>query len=219
MRIKHAVFDFDGTIFDSMDVWDQAAGRLLQTLGRELLPGVMEEIKTMSLAQSSAYLKKLYSLDLTPEEIAQGVNKAVEASYFNDVMPKPGAVELIKWLREQGVNMCLATATDRYLIEAALKRCGLEGIFEEIFTCTEVRSGKDDPRIFRLAMEHLGGTHEDTAVFEDAFHAAETARKDGFITVGVFDPHETMGKELRDICDFYIKDHRDLEGFRRFASA
>ena len=114
--------------------------------------------------------------------------------------------------------MCIATATDRYQVEAALQRCGMRHFFSEIFTCTEVGSGKDRPEIFRKAMEHLQTDRNTTAVFEDAYHAAYTSKQDGFMVVGVYDSHESRQQELLYLADVYISDYFDLTRFWKFAS-
>lgn len=109
--------------------------------------------------------------------------------------------------------MCIATATDRYQIEAALKRCGMEKYFSEIFTCTEVGHGKDEPVIFRKAMEHLKTDRTCTAVFEDAYHALRTAKDDGFFTVAVYDSHETHRDEMRSEADIFLPNFNQTDAF------
>lgn len=106
-----------------------------------------------------------------------GIDRIIEHFYRDEVQPKPGVVPFLKELRAKGVDVCIATATDRYLIEAALRRCGIENLFDAIFTCSEVGHGKDEPVIFRRAMEHFGAQRGSTVVFEDAIHAVETAKK------------------------------------------
>ena len=115
--------------------------------------------------------------------------------------------------------MCIATATDRYQVEAALQRCGMSRFFSEIFTCTEVGSGKDRPDIFRKAMEHLHTDRSTTAVVEDAYHAIHTAKLDGFLVVGVYDSHENRQQEFLSLTDVFLSDYFDLTSFWKFASA
>ena len=91
--------------------------------------------------------------------------------------------------------------------------------FSEIFTCTEVGSGKDRPDLFRKAMEHLQTNRSTTAVVEDAYHAAYTAKQDGFLVAAVYDPHESRQQELLQLADEYISDYFDLTSFWKFASA
>lgn len=149
--------------------------------GKEPKPTVREEVRALSLLQAAEHLKKEYDLAETPEEIMAGIDRIIEHFYRDEVQPKPGVVPFLKELRAKGVDVCIATATDRYLIEAALRRCGVEALFDAIFTCSEVGHGKDEPVIFRRAMEHFGAQRGSTVVFEDAIHAIETAKKDGFI--------------------------------------
>ena len=113
--------------------------------------------------------------------------------------------------------MCIATATDRYQVEAVLTRCGMESFFSEIFTCTDVGHGKDEPIIFQKAMNCLGTTKANTVVFEDAYHAAKTAKADGFITVAVYDSHETKQAELHSVSDCFIESFTQTEYFWKFA--
>lgn len=101
--------------------------------------------------------------------------------------------------------MCIATATERYQIEAALKRCHLDSFFGEIFTCSAVGHGKDEPHIFEAALAWLGTGREDTLVFEDAYHAIQTAKKAGFRVAAVYDSHEPHQREIRELADHYIE--------------
>ena len=110
-----------------------------------------------------------------------------------------------------------STAADRYQVEAALKRCGMDVFFTEIFTCTDVGHGKDEPVIFRKAMEHLQTTKADTVVIEDAYHAARTAKADGFMIVSIYDSHEDKQKELRSVSDCFLKDYMETNTFWKFA--
>ena len=216
--IKGAVFDFDGTLFDSMGIWDTAGEDYLNSVGCTAKENLQAELKTMSLYQAACYVKKEYGLNKTPEEIMAGVNKVVEDFYFHFAMPKPGAVNILKLLQRHGINMCIATATDCYQVEAALRRCGMRNFFEEILTCTEIGHGKDEPHIFREAINILNTDRTNTLVFEDAYHAIKTAKTDGFTTVAVFDAHEQKQKEILEITDFYLKDYSDLNDFWKFAS-
>jgi len=215
--LKGAIFDFDGTLFDSMFIWDTAGEMYLRFIGKEPEDDLQKVLKTMSLLQSAQYIRERYQMSLTIEEIMDGINRTVEGFYFHAVQPKVGVVTFLEQMKKQGVKMCIATATDRYQVEAALKRCGMEPLFSEIFACTDVGHGKDEPIIFQKAMEYLGTTKANTVVFEDAYHAAKTAKADGFITVGVYDSHETKQLELHSVSDCFIEDFARTEHFWKFA--
>jgi len=216
--LKGAIFDFDGTLFDSMFIWDTAGEVYLQSIGIEPREDLQKVLKPMSLLQSAAYIREKYAIPLTVEEIMDGINHTVEDYYFHTVQPKENVITFLEQMKKQGIKMCIATATDRYQVEAALKRCGMESFFSEIFTCTDVRHGKDEPIIFQKAMEHLGTTKLNTVVFEDAYYAAKTAKSDGFITVAVFDLYEKRQAELHSISDCFIESFTKTEHFWKFAN-
>ena len=217
--IQGMIFDFDGTLLDSMFIWETAGEVYLKSIGKEPHENLQNVLKPMSLLQSAEYIKTQYDIPLTVTEIMDGINHTVENFYFHDAQPKSGVIEWIEELFHRGMKMCIATATDRYQVEAALKRCGMQRYFSEIFTCTEVGYGKDQPIIFRKAMEYLGTDRSSTVVVEDAFHAIQTANADGFMTVAVYDAHESRQKQLREMEDVYLPDYQDMTAFWTFLLA
>ena len=216
MKIECAIFDFDGTLFDSMFIWDNVGEIYLRSLGKEPKASMNKDVRTLSLYQSACYFKEKYEIALSVEEIMAGINQTIEHFYIYEVQPKASVISFLSELKQQGISICIATASDRYQIEAALKRCGIEDIFEAVFTCTEVGHGKDEPVIFRKAMEYFDADRSNTVVFEDALHAIQTAKKDGFIVASVFDRSEKRQNEIRDISDCYIPDFEHLEEFWEF---
>ena len=218
MKIKCAIFDFDGTLFDSMFIWESVGEIYLRSLGKEPKPSLREDVRALSLYQSACYFRKEYDLPLSEEQIMSGINKTIEHFYINEVMPKPYVTEFLEKMKQKGIPMCIATASDRYQIEAALSRCGMSHYFEAIFTCSEVGYGKDEPVIFRKAMEYFGSDRSSSIIFEDALHAIKTAKNDGFMVVSVFDDSEKRQDEIRALSDCYIRDFEHTEDFWKFAS-
>ena len=218
MKIKCAIFDFDGTLFDSMFIWESVGEIYLRSLGKEPKPTLRENVRALSLYQSACYFRKEYDLPLSEEQIMSGINKTIEHFYINEVMPKPYVTEFLDEMKQKGIPMCIATASDRYQIEAALSRCGMSHYFDAIFTCSEVGYGKDEPVIFRKAMEYFSSDRSSSIIFEDALHAIKTAKNDGFTVVSVFDNSEKRQDEIRAISDCYIRDFEHTEDFWKFAS-
>jgi len=218
MKIKCAIFDFDGTLFDSMFIWDSVGEIYLRALGKEPMPSMREDVRALSLYQSACYFRREYDLPLSAEEIMAGINQTIAHFYIHEVLPKPGVVDFLEQMKGAGIPMCIATASERCQIEAALSRCGMAHYFDAIFTCSEVGHGKDVPVIFRKAMEHFGADRSSTIIFEDAIHAIQTAKDDGFAVVAVFDHSEKRQKEIRDLSDCYIADFEHTEAFWKFTS-
>ena len=207
--IKGAIFDLDGTLLDSMFIWDTIGEDYLRSLGKEPHEDLKETFMTLTLEEAAEYYREHYGVPLSVKEIVDGVNAMVEQTYRTKVTLKPGISEYLAWLKENGVRMCVATVTDRYLVEETLERLGVRHYFSEIYTCAEVGFGKDKPVIYQKALEHLGTEKSDTYVFEDLPFALNTAKTDGFPTVGVYDRHEVHQDELKELADYYIFDFTD----------
>ncbi len=218
MKIKYAIFDFDGTLFDSMSIWDRVGEIYLGSLGIKPKPSLREDVRALSLYQAACYVKKEYKVSLSEEEIMAGINRVVEDFYLYEVLPKPGVIDSLDQMKRAGISMCIATASDQAQIKAALKRCNMDHYFEKIFTCTEVGHGKDEPLIFRKAMEFLGGDRSNTMVFEDAIHAIRTAKEDGFRVVAVFDASERRQEEVRELTDAYLVDFEHTDDFWKLST-
>ncbi len=209
--INGAIFDLDGTILDSMGIWDTVAEDYLRTLGKEPKENLKETFKTFTLEQSAMYYRQNYGVSLSVEEIVEGINRWIKDFYKEQVLLKKGVKAFLACLQKRGIKMCIATVTDKALAETALQRLGVRSCFSEIITCAEVGHGKEKPHIYRAAQAHLETEKEETAVFEDALHALQTAKQDGFITVGVLDSHEQEQEQLQKTADFYIADFEKAE--------
>lgn len=203
--IAGAVFDVDGTLLDSMSIWDTVGVDYLRSIGFKPKENLNEVFKDMSLDQAARYYQTEYGVTLSVEEITEGVNALLEDFYRHRAALKLGAGELVRELSRRGVKLCVATATDRYLVEAALERCGVLSCFGRIFTCGEVGHGKNEPHIFEAALRFLGTVREETLVFDDALYAVRTAKKAGFPVAAVYDSHEKGQAQVRALADVYLE--------------
>ena len=219
MRIRGAIFDVDGTLLDSMFIWDTIGETYLRSIGYQPKENLNETFKNMSLHQAACYYQTEYGVTLSIDQIMDGVNAMLERYYRFEVPLKPGVAELLERLRQNGVKLCIATATDRHLVEAALDRCGVLSCFGEIFTCNEVGHGKDEPDIFEVALRFLGTRREETLVFDDALYAVRTAKEAGFPVAAVYDSHERSQAEVRARSDLYLEDLTQLVELQKFLSA
>ena len=211
--IRGAIFDVDGTLLDSMKIWDQAGARYLESLGKEPEQGINKILFSLSLADGAAYLKKAYDLVQTEEEIHQGVLDVVDAFYRDEAQAKAGVRELLAALSAKGVAMTVATSSDKRQIRTALERLDLAKYFQELFTCGEVGGSKNEPEIFHRAAALMGTTPEDTCVVEDGLYAVRTANNAGYYTIGVYDAssHDDW-QDLQKEADLALESLEDVQG-------
>ena len=204
MRIDGVVFDLDGTLTDSMHIWNEAPKALVRRFGGAPPEDLAEQLKEMGRLEASEYMTKTFRLPCTPQEIMDGVNELVTRAYREQVPAKPGAAALLDRLKRLGVPCGIATASEAFQARDAMVRLGLWDHFLFAFSALQYGS-KTGPELYFAAARSLGTAPEHTLVFEDALHAARTAKEAGFLVAGVYDPSAQADQEaLRAVCDWYL---------------
>ena len=212
INTRAAIFDMDGTLLDSEPGWENVAGEFLRSRGKAPKSGLHEALRPLGGHEIPRYFQTEYGIDEPERQIADAINSYLEAFYFNVAPLKDGVIPVLTELKRRGVKMCLATATDRYLVEAALKRCGILDFFLRVYTCGEESTGKSEPDIYLRAAEFLETTISETFVYEDALYAIKTAKKAGFPVVGVYDlAADDQQDEIKGLVDYYLKSFNDWE--------
>lgn len=219
MMIDGVIFDIDGTILDSMSIWDKAAEMFLNSMGIEAENGLGKTMFSMTMTNGAEFLKDRYLLNMDVDAIIAGINKTIEDFYYYQVQLKEGVEQFLKDMKQTGIKMVAATSSDRQVVEKTLKRLNVMSYFERIFTCTEIGVGKVKPDIYFAAAEYMGTPLKDTWVFEDALYAIQTAKNAGFRTVGVFDNSSIVNlEEIKRISDIYLKKIDNFNIFLKKAS-
>ncbi len=216
--IKGAIFDLDGTVLDSMPIWDKAGEVFLYNLGIEAEPELSKNMFCLSMTGGAEFLKDRYRLSMDVDAIIAGINYTIEDFYFYRVQLKEGMELLLKSMQQAGIKMVAATSCDRQVFEKALERLKVINYFDRIFTCTEIGAGKEKPDIYLTAAEHMETFPKETWVFEDALYAIRTAKNAGFRTVGVFDASNIEDiDEIRKTSDIYLEKLDDINGLLKKA--
>ena len=215
--IKGVIFDIDGTLLDSMPLWNNLGERYLQKLGftEEETEGLSQRISTMPFAEGIHYIKKEYSLDMAEERIREQLREMIAGAYCDEIVLKAGVKEYLQFLKERGIPCILATAGDASLATAALKRLKVWEEFQGLLLCEEFNTSKREAKIYFLAMERLSlSKPEDVLVFEDVLHAIKSAKQAGFQVCGILDEanREDWGK-IQKMADFTAKGFYELVFF------
>ena len=204
MRIEGAIFDLDGTLTDSMYIWNEAPKALVRKFGGEPPEDLARDIREMGRREASEYMVDTFCLPCTPEQVMEVVNALVTGEYRDRVPMKTGADTLLERLGALGVPCGIATASEAFQARDAMVRLGLWKHF--LFAFSSLQYGpKTGPDLYRAAARSLGSAPERTVVFEDALHAARSAKRAGFLVAGVYDPSAEEDQEaLRCLCDWYL---------------
>ena len=212
--IKGGIFDVDGTLIDSMGMWNECGERYLSSLGLKAEEGLAEQLALLPIQESGKYLKKHYSIRLSPEEITAGLNKIGYDCYMNEARLKPYIPELLEAIASAGIPMTVATASDSGIVNSVLVKLGIRDYFSEIHDCKELGSDKNHPECFIKCATFLGTPRENTWVFEDMLHAADSAHRAGLKVGGMFDLSSAKNETaMRSLCDYYFKNQKDFDEF------
>lgn len=207
MDKRFCIFDMDGTLVDSMAHWRSLGREYLTRRGvTEDVEPILERVKSMTMTESAALFIREFGLSGTPESVTAEMNAVMDGHYRTDIPLKPGVLKYLRALRGHGARMCVASATAAPLMVACFRRLGVEEYFDFLLSCEEVGAGKDRPDVFFAAARRLGGSPDETAVFEDALFALRTARDAGFYTVAVHDSRERQWGQMEQLADECVAD-------------
>ncbi len=185
--IKCAIFDMDGTILDSMEMWHTIADKYLESIGKVPRKDLWDNVKRLNMVETAQYFIDEYGVQKTIEEIGVEVKELIMKFYAESLELKEGARKFLEKLNEKGIPCVLATATERSCTLACMKRLDCEKYFREIITCLDLNTSKSSPLIFEKSARRCGAKPAESLVFEDALHAIRTAHKAGFKVCAVYD--------------------------------
>ena len=207
--IKFAIFDLDGTLLNSSEMWRTLGARYLTFLKKTPEEGLSEKLVEMTLLTGAQYLRQQYEIPYSAEEIVRHLTRMIEGYYAEEVSLKDGAPKLLAALRSQCVHMSIATAGDERLGMRALMRLGVGDFFTGAVSCSDY-GAKTTPDVFLAAADLIYAIPEETIVFEDALYAVRTAKKAGFVTAAVRDVSESDQAGLKRAADFYAENLGDF---------
>lgn len=220
--IKYAIFDMDGTILDSSEMWRTLGAQYLTLLGKTPAPDLADKLGNMTIPEGAAYVRGEYGIPYSSEEIARHITRMTEKYYREQVSLKDGAPKLLAALRTHCVKMSVATAGDVSLAMSALTRLGIAEFFAGAVSCSDY-GAKTSPEVFLAAADLIYAVPGETVVFEDSLHAVRTAKRAGFATAAVCDISEKNQEELKKTADMYalsLTEYADdIAGLLRFSAA
>lgn len=209
--MKAAIFDLDGTLIDSMGVWDKIGRDFLASRGITAPDDLSRTVKNLSFSETADYYIRRFSLPDQSEQLITLWNAMAYREYAESIVLKPGVREYLEKLHHNNIKIGIATATDRELTAAVLRRHQILDFFKTIVTVADIGKGKDYPDIFLVTAQKLAVTPQECMVFEDCLHAVKGAKLAGMKVFAVHEPasaHERT--ELEQIADEYIHDFREL---------
>lgn len=214
--VRGVIFDFDGTLMDSMPDWSRKMLWQLDEAGISYPSDIIRRITPLGDIGAAEYFREL-GLKRSVPEIVEGMQAYAREAYRNRILPKPGVPEFLVFLAERGIRMCVLTASPRSLIAPCLARCRMDSFFSFTCSCDEVGMTKSDPEIYRRTSERLGIPMEECLFFDDNLLALSVASEAGLRTVGVWD--SSSSSDWNAICrltDWQVTDFRLIRTMDKF---
>ncbi len=188
MVLQAVVFDLDGVLLDSEQLWDAARRSLVASEGGTWRDDATEAMQGMSSPEWSRYVREQLGVPLAEERIVELIVADLLVRYRRDLPLLPGAVDAVRRLGAQW-PLALASSSNRVVIEEVLDRSGLRGCFDAIVSSEEVEHGKPSPDVYLAATRALSAPAQACAAVEDSANGIRAAAAARMHVVVVPNPH------------------------------
>ncbi|WP_082174038.1 HAD family hydrolase [Clostridium niameyense] len=211
-NLKAAIFDLDGTLIDSMDIWNKIDTDFLTKRNLKVPINLKEEIETLTFEEGATYFKNRFKLTESIEDILEEWNNMAYKEYAHNINLKKGAKNFLNLLKYRGIKIAIATSNTTPLVNAVLKNNNILNLFDVITTIDEVSRGKDFPDIYLLTSKKLNIDPKNCIVFEDILPALKGAKAAGMKVIAVYDTYSSKyKKQMESLADLYINDYDEIQ--------
>ena len=194
LSIQAAIFDLDGTLIDSMGLWEKIDHEFLSRRGIVTPNDYVEVVKTLTFNQSARYAIERFSLPDTEEMVIREWMDMALFEYSNNITLKPGALAYLKFLQKHQIKIGLATTNTPLLYEPLLRNNGVYDFFSSFTTLSEVERDKGHPDIYLLAAGKMEVSAQSCLVFEDTLLGVTGAKRAQMTVIGVYDESSASEK-------------------------
>ncbi|MGN0471139.1 MAG: HAD family hydrolase [Acutalibacteraceae bacterium] len=209
--IKAAIFDLDGTLIDSMYVWEKVDHDFLTERGIPVTQEYIDNVRCMFFETAAKYTIETYNLSESIEQIVQIWLNMARHEYEFNVKLKQGVFQYLEFLKSRNIKIGIATSSNPYLTKPVLEHNGISRFFDTICYTSQVGKGKEFPDIYLYTAGKLGAKPSECVVFEDIVEGIRSAETAGMKTVAVYDStSENQADILKKIADKYIFDFLEL---------
>ena len=211
--LRMLIFDFDGTLVDSMPTFAQ----IMQTfLDEQHIPygdNLLNIITPLGYPGIARYFAEL-GVQMSEEEIYRILDQRAVDAYTHRVPAKEHVISTLETLRSRGFSLNVLTASPHSLLDPCLKRNGIFDLFTNVWSCEDFGTTKADPRIYEMAAQRMGKAVNEVWFLDDNLDADTTAVKAGMKVCGVYDDSSADCEEqIRAVAHAYIHDFTELLSF------
>ena len=207
---KTYLFDFDGTLVDSMPTFVSVMLRILDERGIKYGDDIVKIITPLGYAGTAEYFRTLGARE-SASELIEIMNSYARQEYENNIPAKAGVIETLGKMSEEGNSLNVLTASPHVALDPCLKRLGIWELFDNVWSCEDFSTTKADPEIYKMAARKMSVDIGDVIFVDDNINAVKTAKAAGAVSVGIFDESgaEYMD-EFKAVASGYVMDLPEL---------
>ena len=208
---KTYLFDFDGTLVDSMPTFCSCMLRILDENQISYAEDITKTITPLGLNGTAEYFINTLGLQMSKGQLMLLMKEYMLDAYFYTIPAKANVISVLNTLKDNGASLNVLTASPHITLDACLKRLGMWELFDNVWSCDDFYTTKADPQIYVVAAQRLGTTVENVLFLDDNLHADTVAKSAGMQVCGVYD--ESSGdcvEQIKAATDFYIYDFLEL---------
>lgn len=210
-NVKGVIFDLDGTIVESNQVWSDIDRKFLGKRGIAVPKDYFKSVCAMNFSQAARYTKERFSLKESEEEIMKEWEEMSVYEYANCIELVKGTKDFIVRLKSKGVKIALATAAGEVLYKAVLMKNDIYKYFDAFATTSQVKRGKGYPDVYNLAAQEILKNPWECIVFEDIIEGIRGAKMGGFMSAARLNSHYTADwEELKKEADFSFSTYDEI---------
>lgn len=209
--IKACIFDMDGTLIDSMNLWYNIDTEYFEKYGKKLPKTYQSEIEGLSVIETAIYTKEHYGFESSVDEMVAEWNEMAYEHYAKNIKYKPYAEEFLNSLKQKGMKLGIATSNSKTLFNAFAENSGLYNLIDVVITGEDVKKGKPNGECYLKVAKSLKVKPEECLVFEDICMGIMAGINAGMRTCAVADTYsERQWKEKIELADYHILSYEEL---------
>ena len=208
--MKTYLFDFDGTLVDSMPTFSKVMLSILDGHGVVYGSDIIKTITPLGLTGTAKYFIEL-GIGCSMEEIIAEMGGKLMYEYMYNIPAKQHVEHVLRKLKARGDDLNILTASPHATLDPCLKRLGLYELFTNVWSCDDFGTTKADPEIYVMAARRMSRPVDEVLFLDDNYNADRTAASAGMKVCGVYDDSSAEYEDaIRSVADFYIRDFSEL---------
>ena len=213
---QYYLFDFDGTLVDSMPTFCTCMLRILDENHIAYPADITKTITPLGLNGTATYFIDVMGVKMDKIDLMKLMGDYLMDAYLHTIPAKEFVIEALKELKSRGASLNVLTASPHMTLDPCMKRLGMWELFDNVWSCDDFHTTKADPGIYTQVAEKLGAAVEQILFLDDNLNADLTAKKAGMPVCGVYDDSsKEYVEQMKQANDYYIYNFKELLAIKK----